>query len=339
MGEGLFIVRALQLRVTLLWSHSVAAKPQVAVEPRSGTLPLILTTARPAQWTKNLFVLGPLLFAKRVLDPSAGLRSMIACVSFCLMSSAIYVLNDLADAEQDRNHPSKRNRPLASGILSRHTAWLAFSFLTGMGLIFALSLGSQVALLAMLYFAAMLAYCIRLKHVLILDCIVIAIGFVLRVVAGAAAVRVEATHWLIACTFLLALYLAFAKRRQELAVLPGTAPSHRHVLGEYSSGYLDQVNNILLGTVVLCYALYTVAPETITRFGSDHLIYGTVFVLYGMLRYMILLHSGRGADPSVLVLRDKPLLISVFCWATYNCLVIYRREITEIGGRLLPGKY
>ncbi|MBV9746008.1 MAG: decaprenyl-phosphate phosphoribosyltransferase [Acidobacteriia bacterium] len=301
---------------------------------RGGTFALTVATARPAQWTKNLFVLGPLLFAKRVLDPSAGLRSIVACASFCLMSSAIYVLNDLADAEQDRNHPLKRIRPLASGMLSRQAAWLAFGLLAALASVLSISLGSQVAFLAVLYFAAMVAYCVRLKHVLIIDSLVIAIGFVLRVVAGAAAVHVEATHWLVACTFLLALYLAFAKRRQELTVLSGAASSHRHVLSEYSSSYLDQVNNILLGTVVLCYALYTVAPETVTRFGTDRLIYGTVFVLYGMLRYMVLLHTGRGADPSVLVLRDRPLLIAVLCWAMYNCLVIYRREITEIGNRL-----
>jgi len=313
----------------------VFVKTQESAEPRGEFIRLAVATMRPEQWTKNLFVFGPLLFARKLADPHAGLRSLVACVSFCLLASAIYVLNDLVDAEADRNHPVKQKRPIASGKFPTFGAWVLFVVLTVPGLYSGASLSNSVAWLVMLYFAIMVAYCVGLKRILIVDSMVIAAGFVLRVVTGAAAVRVEATHWLIACAFLLALYLAFAKRRQELTVLSGGAASHRHVLGRYSKNYLDQVNNILLGTVVVCYALYTVAPETVARFGTDLLIYGSVFVLYGTLRYMALLQMEKGDDPSLLVLRDKPLLFAVFCWCVYNCLVIYRRDIFEVGRYLM----
>jgi len=290
---------------------------------------------RPAQWSKNLFVLGPLLFARKLADPAAALRSLMVCASFCLMSSLIYVINDILDAEADRKHPIKRNRPLASGEFPVTAAWVLLAVLALSAFAIAIWLGHSVAWLAALYFATMVAYCLGLKRLLILDSIVIAMGFVFRVVAGAAAVRVEATHWLIACTFLLTLYLAFSKRRQELTLLSEAAASHRPVLGRYSGSYLDQVNNILLGTVIVCYALYTVAPETVQRFGTDRLIYGSVFVLYGMLRYMALMQMGMGADPNVLIFRDKPLWLTVFLWVIYNCLVIYRKRIFEAGSYLV----
>ncbi len=311
------------------------ATSAVTVKARGGLVRLAISTMRPAQWSKNLFVLGPLLFAKKLADPAAGLHSLMACACFCLMSSLVYVLNDIIDIEADRKHPIKRNRPLASGQFPIQAAWALFGVLTLSAFAIAIRLGSSVAWLAVLYFATMVAYCLGLKRLLILDSIVIAMGFVFRVVAGAAAVSVEATHWLIACTFLLTLYLAFAKRRQELTTLSEAAASHRSVLGKYSGSYLDQVNNILLGTVIVCYALYTVAPETVERFGTDRLIYGSVFVLYGMLRYMALMQMGNGADPNILILRDKPLWLTVFLWSLYNCVVIYRKGVLAVGSYLV----
>ncbi|MGH9901511.1 MAG: UbiA prenyltransferase family protein, partial [Pyrinomonadaceae bacterium] len=191
-------------------------------------------------------------------------------------------------------------------------------------------------LLAVTYFVMTLGYCVTLKRVMILDCMIIAAGFVLRVASGAVAAGVRPTHWLIVCAFLLALYLAFAKRRQELLVLSASATSHRRVLGDYSVAYLEQVNNILIGATMVCYALYTVAPETVARFGTDKLIYGTVFVVYGLLRYMALTRNpSNGGNPSKMLVKDRPLLLTVLCWAVYNALVIYHSSLPALW-QLLP---
>ena len=169
-----------------------------------------------------------------------------------------------------------------------------------------------------------MAYCLSMKRLMVLDCMVIASGFVLRVVGGAVAIAVVPTHWLIACAFLLALFLAFSKRRQELLTLSESATAHRKVLGQYSIAYLEQVNIILIGAAVVSYALYTVAPETIERFGTDALIYGTVFVIYGMLRYLALINNPEnGGNPSKMLLQDRPLWITVVAWSFYNVAVIY----------------
>jgi 4-hydroxybenzoate polyprenyltransferase len=185
-------------------------------------------------------------------------------------------------------------------------------------------LGINFAVIAGAYFVLVLAYTLSLKRMIVLDCIAIAVGFVLRVVGGAAAVAVAPTHWLIACAFVLALFLAFSKRRQELLKLSDGAAEHRKVLGQYSVAYLEQVNIILVGAAIVSYALYTVAPETIARFGTDALIYGTVFVIYGMLRYLALINNPEnGGNPSRMLLSDRPLLLTVAGWAAYNALVIY----------------
>ena len=190
-------------------------------------------------------------------------------------------------------------------------------------------------LLSCVYFGLTLAYCVALKQVLILDAMIIASGFVLRVVSGAAAVDVEPSHWLIICAFLLALYLAFAKRRQELLLLPRSAIEHRPVLNRYSVRYLDQVTNVVACSAIICYALYTVAPDTVERFGTEQLIYGTAFVVYGLLRYMALTQSPvNGGDPSRILVRDRPLLLAAVAWAVYNWLIIYRAPLHALWERL-----
>jgi 4-hydroxybenzoate polyprenyltransferase len=182
-----------------------------------------------------------------------------------------------------------------------------------------------------LYAALMTGYCIWLKRAIVLDAMTIAGGFVLRVIGGAVAVGVVTTHWLIACTFLLALFLAFAKRRQELLSLASEASDHREVLNHYTLQYLDNVINIVIGAAMVCYALYTVAPETVARFGTDYLVYGTVFVVYGMLRYLALIKDpSTGGNPSKLLLSDLPLMLTLVAWAVYNALVIYRSAFSGL---------
>ena len=305
------------------------------VAERRGVLRLLLVSMRPHQWLKNLFVLAPLLFGRKLTDPEALAHGLLAYVCFCAMSSALYIFNDVLDAPADRTHPEKRLRPIARGALSVHSAITASGLLLAAGLWIAAALNPRFLALAATYLAVALAYTAGLKRVLVVDGIVIASGFVLRVVGGAAAVGVGPTHWLIACTFLLALYLAFAKRRQELLLLSESAARHRHVLGTYTVGYLEQVNNILLGATLVAYALYTVAPETVARFGTDRLIYGTLFVVYGLLRYMALIQDpANGGNPTRLLLRDRPLLLAVFGWALYNALVIYRGQLALVWERL-----
>jgi len=183
-----------------------------------------------------------------------------------------------------------------------------------------------------LYFVLILAYCLSFKRFIVLDCIVIAVGFVLRVVGGAEAVGVVPTHWLIACAFLLALFLAFSKRRQELLKLSNNAVEHRKVLGQYSVEFLEQANIIVIGAAIVSYALYTVAPETVARFGTDALIYGTVFVVYGMLRYLALINNPEnGGNPSKMLLTDRPLLIALAAWSLYNAIIIYKVSLFSLG--------
>lgn len=289
--------------------------------------PLILSAMRPYQWVKNLFVFAPLVFGRRLTDWEAVARCAGAVAIFSLLSGAIYLANDVADAERDRLHPTKRFRPVASGALPARVA-LGAAFLLAMGaLAGALSLDPWLLAVVLAYGILMAGYSAGLKRILVLDAMVIAAGFVLRVVGGAVAAGVEASHWLIVCAFLLALYLAFAKRRQELLLLAGNASQHRSVLAGYSAAYLDQVTTILLGCAIVSYALYTVAPETIARFGTDRLIYGTAFVIYGLLRYLALVQQGRGGeDPSRAVLTDKPLIAAVVGWALFNAVVIYTAQ-------------
>jgi 4-hydroxybenzoate polyprenyltransferase len=259
------------------------------------------------------------------MDPMALGYSLLAFAGFCLLSSALYIFNDWIDIEEDRSHPEKRHRPLSSGLLPVPVALAGAAILILVAFAIASLVGIEFLLIAALYFVQTLVYCLALKRVIILDCILIASGFVLRVVGGAAAISVAPTHWLIACAFLLALFLAFSKRRQELLALSANAVEHRKVLGEYSVAYLDQVNVILIGAVIVSYALYTVAPETVERFGTDALIYGSVFVIYGLLRYLALIHHPQnGGNPSKMLLRDGPLLITVIGWSVYNAIIVYR---------------
>lgn len=296
---------------------------------RRGWIRLLLVSMRSHQWVKNLFIFAPLLFGGRLTDLAAARSALIAFGSFCLLSSALYIFNDWIDADEDRTHPEKRNRPISSGELPVAAA-LSFSILlTAVAFFLSWLIGPGFTAVAAGYLTLVLAYCTILKKVPVLDCIVIAAGFVLRVVGGSVAVGVVPTHWLIACAFLLALFLAFSKRRQELLKLSDSAAEHRVVLGSYSVGYLEQVNIILIGSVIVSYALYTVAPETVERFGTNALIYGTVFVIYGMLRYLSLIGDPEnGGNPSRMLLKDPPLWITVSLWSLYNAVVIYRLPLS-----------
>ncbi|HYO11681.1 MAG TPA: decaprenyl-phosphate phosphoribosyltransferase [Thermoanaerobaculia bacterium] len=285
----------------------------------------LVTSLRPAQWAKNLFVLAPLVFGGLLLDPQAALRALLALAAFCAASSAVYLVNDLRDREEDRRHPLKRLRPLAAGTLAVPTAVAAVVLLGAGALTLALYLGTDFALILVAYLALNLLYTFWFKHMVILDVMSISLGFVLRVLAGAAALDVQVSRWLFLCTTFLALFLAFSKRRHEITLLAGEASGQRRVLDHYSPAFLDQMINVVTASSVVAYALYAVAPETVEKYHTEDLIYTIPLVLYGVFRYLYLMYQRPGErNPTEAILRDPPFLINMLLWGLAVVWIVYR---------------
>jgi len=285
----------------------------------------LVTSLRPAQWAKNLFVLAPLVFGGLLLDPQAALRALLALASFCAASSAVYLVNDLRDREEDRKHPLKRLRPLAAGTLAVPTAVAAVVLLGTAALAVAVSLGLDFALILAAYLGLNLLYTFWFKHMVILDVMSISLGFVLRVLAGAAALDVLVSRWLFLCTTFLALFLAFSKRRHEITLLAGEASGQRRVLDHYSPAFLDQMINVVTASAVVAYALYAVAPETVEKYHTEDLIYTIPLVLYGVFRYLYLMYQRPGErNPTEAILRDPPFLINMLLWGLAVVWIVYR---------------
>ena len=286
-----------------------------------------LEALRPRQWAKNGFVLAPLVFARKVGDLHALTAAFLALLSFCAVSSAVYLINDLADMERDRLHPVKRNRPLASGRLSPRAAVLGAVFLAFLGLGTALAIpgsGPGFVFFLLFYLVLNLAYSFRLKHVVIMDVLCISVGFLVRVVAGGEAIRVPVSSWLILCTLFISLLLAILKRRAELIQLQGKRDSSRKVLADYDPGFLDMLPGPLGAMTIMAYSLYTVDPQTIAKFGNRDLILTIPLVIYGVFRYLYLAwKKDRGGDPTSLVLEDKGILAAGLFWLILCALVIY----------------
>jgi len=284
----------------------------------------LLRSLRPAQWAKNAFVLAPLVFAHRLEDPRLLASAALAFVAFCAASSAVYLVNDLADREQDRQHPVKRLRPIASGALPASVATGAAALLAGAAALLSVGLGAGFAAALASYFALNLLYTFWLKHIVILDVMSISASFVLRVLGGAAAIAVEVSSWLALCTTFVALFLAFSKRRHELMLLAASAANQRRVLDQYSPTFLDQMINVTTASTVICYALYAVAPETAARLGTRYLIATLPLVLYGIFRYLYLLYQRPGPrNPTEAILRDPPFLANLALWAGLVVALVY----------------
>jgi len=283
----------------------------------------LLRALRPQQWIKNLFVYAPLIFSQNVLNQALVLRATLAFLAFCLISSAVYLLNDLRDIEEDRQHPLKAHRPLASGRLKRSTAVAALAIIAPAGFLVALLVNRSFVFIALGYFALQIAYTLWLKHVVILDIFVVASGFLLRVVAGGFAIRVYLSSWLLICTTLLALFLAMGKRRHEIVLMEGRAASHRPILKEYNIYLLDQMISVVTASTLLAYCLYTISEETVAKFGTRNLIFTVPFVLYGIFRYLYLIHQkAEGGTPESLIIRDKPLLVAIALWIGFAAAVL-----------------
>jgi len=264
------------------------------------------------------------LFGQRLTDVSAVLAAAGAFVIFCLLSGVVYLINDVMDREADRRHPIKKARPIASGALPVRAALTAAGLIAAGALVSALALRPEFGLVALLYVVLLGLYSWRLKHVVIIDVLTIAVGFVLRAVAGAVVIPVAVSVWLYLLTILLALFLALAKRRHELVLLADGATGHRRILQEYSPYLLDQMISVVTASTLVAYAIYTVSPETTAKFQTHWLGLTLPFPLYGIFRYLYLVHQkDGGGSPSDMLLTDRPLLICVALWAAVVALIIY----------------
>jgi 4-hydroxybenzoate polyprenyltransferase len=280
---------------------------------------------RPRQWTKNVLLMAGLVFGRRLFDLDAVARASLAFAVFCVLSGAVYLLNDVADRESDRAHPLKRHRPVASGALSAVAASAIAGLLIAAGLAGAALLGGRFLVLSTTYVGMFALYSAYLKRFVIIDVLVIALGFVLRAAAGAVAIDVEISHWLLVCTLLLALFVALAKRRHELVLLADVAGDHRRSLEDYKAGLLDQMIAIAAASALIAYVFYSTSPETELRFGTQWLGLTIPFPVYGIFRYLYLIHRrDGGGSPEELLLLDRPLLACVVLWALLAVCIIYR---------------
>lgn len=291
---------------------------------KSGVLGALIRTMRPEQWTKNFVLFAGVIFAEHLFHVKLLLETLGAFALFCLLSSTIYIINDIKDVEQDRAHPLKSKRPIAAGELSIPFAKLAAVLIGSGSLLSAFILNLNFGYVATIYFLLLFAYSFYLKHIVILDVLTLAIGFVLRAVAGAVVIRVEFSSWLLLCTILLALFIALSKRRHELVLLGDNAHSHRRILKEYSPHLLDQMIGVVTASTLMAYALYTMAPETKAKFGTSYMILTIPFVIYGIFRYLYLVHhKEQGGSPTAMLINDRPILFNVLLWILVSVLIIY----------------
>ena len=291
--------------------------------PTVGGLSAWVRAIRPEQWLKNGFVLSPLLFSGRALEWDAQWRAAVAFAAFCAVASAVYLMNDVVDREADRLHPRKARRPIAAGAIAPATALMVASIIAVVGVAAGSFANTGVAVVLLSYLALNVLYGTWLKNVVIVDVFAIAAFFIMRLVAGAIAVNVKPSIWLLLCGGLLALYLGFAKRRHELVLLGKGSQSHRAVLASYNTPFLDQLSVVLLSVTVVAYIMYTLESETAQIVGSDMLAYSTAFVLYGVLRYLYLVHRNEGGDPTETLLTDRALVLAVVLWGAYCGAIIY----------------
>jgi 4-hydroxybenzoate polyprenyltransferase len=286
-------------------------------------LPALLASLRPRQWIKNLFVFAALVFDGQLGNLPALLHTTLGFVLFCLASSSVYLVNDLRDLEADRQHPTKRNRPLPSGRLPVRVAWVAAAVLGLVAVVGAFLLEPTFGWIVLAYIGLFVLYSFRLKHVPILDVFAIAAGFVLRVAGGVVLITVmRFSPWLYVCTTLIALFVGFGKRRAELHLLTGNAGQHRRVLDGYTLPLLDNFILIVSGATIMAYSLYTFSAENLP---ANHLMMLTIpFVMYGIFRYLWLIHvESAGGAPDELILTDRPLMLTVLLWGLASVGVLY----------------
>ena len=306
-------------------SASPAASTPVSDRDSNRSVALsLLLSLRPSQWTKNLFVFVGLIFAERLFDPAAAATAVAAFLVFCALSGVVYLINDIRDRDADRRHPVKSRRPIASGALSPTTAATAAGVIALAALTAAFLINPAFGIVSVAYLTLLTLYSMSLKHIVIIDVLTIAGGFVLRALAGAVAIDVQFSHWLLLLMLLGALFLALSKRRAELVTLAGGATGHRPSLAEYSPYLLDQMIGVVTASTLLAYAFYTISADTVAKFGTDRLLWTVPFPLYGIFRYLYLVHQREeGGNPSEVLLTDRPVLACVALWGLAVITILY----------------
>ncbi|MBM4166409.1 MAG: decaprenyl-phosphate phosphoribosyltransferase [Ignavibacteria bacterium] len=287
----------------------------------------IFISLRPEQWIKNFFLFAPLVFARHLNVREDVIQTILGFITFSFLSSSVYLFNDVADAERDKLHPEKNKRPIPSGLISKQVVSIIAILLMVSSISFAFMLKEQFGIICASYVGINILYSWKLKHIVILDVMLIAFGFVLRVLGGAALINVPVTGWILLCTFLLSLFLVFNKRRNEMTTLNENAEAHRLVLEQYSVTFLDQMISIVTGATIVAYAFYTLSEETVQKFQTTNLIYTVPFVLFGMFRYLFLVHKkDKGGNPTKVMMTDKQLIVNFLLWMVAVYFIIYGQK-------------
>ncbi|MDU2663574.1 MAG: decaprenyl-phosphate phosphoribosyltransferase [Clostridium perfringens] len=278
----------------------------------------LLKLMRPKQWIKNFFVFGALIFSYSFLNLNKTIAALIAFILFCLISSTVYIMNDILDVEKDRVHPKKRFRPIASGAISIKQATIALVVLLAISMISSFMINKGLFFILVLYFINNIFYSFKIKNIVILDVISIAVGFILRVIAGGVAIDVSLSGWILLCTFFISLFLGFEKRRNEIIKLEGKANEHRKILDDYSDELLKQFSDITLTCTVISYAMYT-----FVAYENAYMMITNIFVVYGLFRYKYLsMKKGEGGSPTETVLTDKSIIIDVILWVITSIIIL-----------------
>lgn len=292
----------------------------------------LITLARPKQWMKNLFVFAPILFAGQLLNFEMMTKNVLAFIAFSLTSSVVYIINDIVDREADRAHKKKRFRPLASGEVNVKEALVFAVIIAVLAVLILLKLNYVFAVVVCIYLILNVLYTVKLKHIVILDVFIISLGFMLRVEGGAAAIEIPISSWMILTAMFLSLFLAISKRRAELSASEtDNLENQRKVLGHYDITFTDQINTVAVTGTIICYALYTVSEKTVNTFHTENLIYTTPFVIYGMFRYLYLLHKKNlGESPEQIVTKDISLIINIILWFITAFGIIYKSKLSGL---------
>jgi 4-hydroxybenzoate polyprenyltransferase len=286
----------------------------------------ILEGLRPKQWIKNIFLFAGIVFTGKLLNLEILCDVVLGFVLFSLGAGAIYLLNDLKDIEEDKLHPEKCKRPLPSGRLDDRFAFLGSIIIMGAVIPLSFLLNSVFGMLLLIYLIMNICYSLRLKNIVIIDVMIIAAGFFLRVLAGTSLALATPSNWLIISTINISLFLGFSKRKYELGVSIGDPTHVRKVLEHYSTDFLDQMIAIVTATTIISYVLYTLSEETIAKFGTRNLVFTIPFVLYGIFRYLYLVYQkDGGGDPTIIFFNDMPFLVNILLWAISIIIIIYGR--------------
>jgi 4-hydroxybenzoate polyprenyltransferase len=291
----------------------------------------LLQTMRPRHWAKNVFVFAALIFGRQITVPLAVGRAVGAFFGFCLAASAVYIFNDIIDRRTDSLHPEKRKRPIAAGTVSLNSAAVVSALCAAVAIIAGFFLAQSFASVIIAYIVLMVLYSLLFKRMMILDCVVISIGFCLRAIAGAVVVGVFISPWLIICTFALCLFLAFSKRRGEIILLGETSESFRRTLAGYTPELLAHMLDVTSGLAVVCFLLYSMDERTLHIFGTNNLVYTTPLVLYCIFRFSLLIQQGTYSDPLQLIFKDLPFQIGLVLWVL-SCIGIIYADRLVFGG-------